>query len=82
MPERNDKKRIALVSLGCAKNLVDSEVMLGYLLQSGGYAVGADPADADIVIINTCGFIQPAREEAEHHFREALALKEQRPEIR
>jgi len=52
-----------LVSLGCAKNLVDSEVMLG-LLQEDGWKLMADPADADVLIVNTCGFIQPAVEEA------------------
>lgn len=52
-----------LVSLGCAKNLVDSEVMLGILQQNCWDLVG-DPADADVLIVNTCGFIQPAVEEA------------------
>lgn len=52
-----------LVSLGCAKNLVDSEVMLG-LLQENSWKVMEDPADADVLIVNTCGFIQPAVEEA------------------
>ena len=56
-------KRVALISLGCAKNLVDSEVMLGYLEQAG-YALHPDPETADIIIINTCGFIEAAREEA------------------
>ena len=52
-----------LVSLGCAKNLVDSEVMLG-ILQENSWELTADPAEADVLIVNTCGFIQPAVEEA------------------
>ena len=52
-----------LVSLGCPKNLVDSEVMLGILL-AGGYTLLEDPAAADLLLINTCGFIKPAVEEA------------------
>lgn len=74
-------KRVALISLGCAKNLVDSEVMLGYLLQSGRYALETELAGADIIIVNTCGFIRPAREEAEEHFRDALRIKRQKPGV-
>ncbi len=77
----DNKKHIALVSLGCAKNLVDSEVMLGYLLQSGNYILETEPTQADIIIVNTCGFIQPARDEAEQHFREALLLKREKPHL-
>ena len=56
-------KRLHLVSLGCPKNLVDSEVMLGRLEQDG-FTVVADPATADLLLVNTCGFIMPAVEEA------------------
>jgi len=52
-----------LVSLGCAKNLVDSEVMLG-ILQKNDWVLTEDPAAANVLIVNTCGFIQPAVEEA------------------
>ena len=52
-----------LVSLGCAKNLVDSEVMISSLIDSG-WGVVDDPYEADLLIVNTCGFIQPAVEEA------------------
>ncbi|MBI4169032.1 MAG: 30S ribosomal protein S12 methylthiotransferase RimO [Acidobacteria bacterium] len=52
-----------MVSLGCPKNLVDSEVMLG-TLKAGGYAVTPDPAEADIIVVNTCTFIEPARRES------------------
>lgn len=56
-------KKLHLVSLGCPKNLVDSEVMLGRLEQDG-YIVVEDPAEADLLLVNTCGFIAPAVEEA------------------
>ena len=67
-------KKVALISLGCAKNLVDSEVMLGYLNQAD-YSLTTDTEHADIIIINTCGFINPAREEAESYFKDIIALK-------
>jgi ribosomal protein S12 methylthiotransferase len=69
---------VALVSLGCAKNLVDSEVMLGYLKRSG-FAPVSRPDEADVVVVNTCGFIRPAREEAEEHIRTAIEIKKRRP---
>jgi len=65
---------IALITFGCAKNLVDSEVMLGYLARAG-YRFVSDPAAAEILILNTCGFIQPAKEEAEDAIRDAAARK-------
>jgi ribosomal protein S12 methylthiotransferase len=55
--------RIHLASLGCAKNLVDSEKLLGRLATAGAL-VGAPPEEADIVIVNTCGFIGPATKES------------------
>ena len=55
--------KIHLASLGCAKNLVDSEKLLGRLATAGAM-VGAPAEDADIVIVNTCGFIAPAKEES------------------
>ncbi|MCX6577918.1 MAG: 30S ribosomal protein S12 methylthiotransferase RimO, partial [Candidatus Aminicenantes bacterium] len=67
-------KTIALITFGCAKNLVDSEVMLGYL-DRAGYLFVSDPAAADIIILNTCGFIQPAKNEAEGAIQEAAARK-------
>jgi ribosomal protein S12 methylthiotransferase len=71
-------KKVALISLGCAKNLVDSEVMLGYLHRKG-YLLTPDQESADIVVINTCGFIQPARDEASHALKEAIDLKKRFP---
>ena len=56
-------QRFALISLGCAKNLVNSEQML-YLLDEAGYALVPDPEGADFCIVNTCGFIDSAKTEA------------------
>ncbi len=70
-----------LISLGCAKNLVDSEVMIGSMSRAGWEFV-ADLEDADIVILNTCGFIQPAVEEAIEEIFALIAVKKKKPEIR
>lgn len=67
-------KKIALVSLGCAKNLVDSEVMLG-IIEKQGYALVPDIEKADIIVINTCGFIHPARVEARDVIEKAVRIK-------
>jgi ribosomal protein S12 methylthiotransferase len=69
------KGTYAFVSLGCPKNLVDSERMLGKLAQDG-YVLSPDAEGADVVVINTCGFIEPARQESLAVIREMLALKE------
>jgi ribosomal protein S12 methylthiotransferase len=68
-------KTFSFVSLGCPKNLVDSERMLGKLAQDG-YALTPDADGADVVVVNTCGFIEPARQESLAVIREMLALKE------
>jgi len=54
---------IALVSLGCPKNLVDAECMTG-ILETDGYRLVQDPAQADVIVVNTCGFIESAKKEA------------------
>jgi ribosomal protein S12 methylthiotransferase len=69
-------KSFAFVSLGCPKNLVDSERMLGKLAQDG-YALVPDADGADVVVVNTCGFIEPARQESLAVIREMLELKKQ-----
>ena len=71
---RETKGTYAFVSLGCPKNLVDSERMLG-LLDVDGYQVVADPDGADFVVVNTCGFIEQARQESYGAIREMLDLK-------
>jgi len=74
-PERAVASKVALVSLGCPKNVVDAEVMLGDL-QKKGFKVVRKPRDADVVIVNTCAFIDTAREESVRAVLEALELKE------
>src|SRR5881394_715700 len=69
------KGNYAFISLGCPKNTVDSERMLGKLAQEG-YALQPDADGADVVVVNTCGFIEPARQESLAVIREMLALKE------
>ena len=63
-----------MASLGCAKNLVDAETMLGETL-GDEFHLALDPADADVIVINTCGFIADARDEAREVIGEYLALK-------
>ncbi len=69
------KQRVGMVSLGCAKNLVDSEIMLGELRKQG-YEITADATEADTVIVNTCGFIGEAREESIDAILEMSELKQ------
>ena len=61
--QKDKATRVSLVSLGCPKNLVDSEVMLG-LLHTEGYELTGDTETADIVIVNTCAFIEDAKQES------------------
>jgi len=70
------KATYAFVSLGCPKNLIDSERMLGSLAIDG-YSLVADPDGADFVIVNTCGFIESARDESKGVIEEMLDLKRQ-----
>ena len=75
MPEKR-RQKVHLVSLGCPKNTVDSERMLG-LLQGHEYEITPDPLEADVVVVNTCGFIAPAREESIDAIMAASQLKEE-----
>lgn len=67
-------ERIGIVSLGCAKNQVDAEMML-FTLRQSGYKIVADPAMADVVIVNTCGFIESAKQESIDEIIELGKLK-------
>src|SRR5437899_10276088 len=69
-----DMNKIGFISLGCAKNLVDSEVMMGQLKQSG-YQITANAAEADTIVVNTCGFIESAKKESIEAILEAARLK-------
>ncbi|HZA55389.1 MAG TPA: 30S ribosomal protein S12 methylthiotransferase RimO [Candidatus Udaeobacter sp.] len=71
------KQKFSIVSLGCARNLVDSEVMAG-LLQKDQYEMVQEPAEADIVLVNTCGFIEAAKTESIDAILEVARLKEER----
>ncbi|MDO4991290.1 MAG: 30S ribosomal protein S12 methylthiotransferase RimO, partial [Eubacteriales bacterium] len=66
----------AMISLGCAKNLVNSEQML-YLMDEAGYTLVPDPDGADLVIINTCGFIDAAKSEAIDNILQMAELKKE-----
>lgn len=68
--------RIGLVSLGCAKNRVDAEMML-FTLKNAGYQIVGDPAAADAVIVNTCGFIEAAKQESIDEILELAQLKKE-----
>src|SRR5438270_12690170 len=70
------QRTFAFISLGWPKNTVDSERMLGKLAQDG-YALSAEADGADVVVVNTCGFIEPARQESLGVIREMLDLKRQ-----
>ena len=67
--------KLHLVSLGCAKNLIDSEVMLGRLVNAG-WVITDDPAEAEIIIVNTCSFIEPAVNESIDTILELAKFKE------
>ncbi len=67
-------KKIGFISLGCPKNLVDSEVMMGKLRQSG-YEITTDASEADTLVVNTCGFIESAKQESIEAILEAARLK-------
>ena len=72
--QQTAKGTYSFVSLGCPKNLVDSERMLG-LLQLDGYQLVPEPSGADFVVVNTCGFIERARDESFATIHEMLELK-------
>ncbi len=66
---------VGVISLGCAKNQVDTQTMLGFL-KAAGYTFTGEPEDADILIVNTCGFITPAKEESIDAIFEMAQYKE------
>jgi ribosomal protein S12 methylthiotransferase len=70
-----EKKKVGMVSLGCPKNLVDSEVMMGMLARQG-YELTTESESADVLVINTCGFIDSARQESVNTILEMAQLKQ------
>ena len=74
--KENSTTKVGFVSLGCPKNLVDSEVMLGTLSEQG-YELTPDQESADVIVVNTCGFIDSAKKESIDTILEMAALKEE-----
>jgi ribosomal protein S12 methylthiotransferase len=70
-----EKKKVGMVSLGCPKNLVDSEVMMGMLARQG-FEITNDSQSADVLVVNTCGFIDSARQESVNTILEMAQLKQ------
>jgi len=79
-PLNSRSVRVGMISLGCAKNLVDGEVMLGQL-QQDGIELTSDPTTADVVVVNTCGFITDAKQESIESILE-IAEAKNRGEVR
>ncbi len=76
----DSNNKVHFVSLGCSRNLVDSEVMLGILLKAG-YEVTDQVDEADYFVINTCGFLKAAREEAQELIQELFATKKKEAKV-
>ncbi|MGZ4447470.1 MAG: 30S ribosomal protein S12 methylthiotransferase RimO [Nocardioides sp.] len=74
-PAKTDLLSVALVTLGCARNEVDSEELAGRL-EAGGFLLVEDPADADTVVVNTCGFVEAAKKDSVDTLLQAADLKE------
>jgi len=72
---KRENTRVHLVSLGCPKNRVDSEVMLGHLVDDG-FQIVERPEDAEVIVVNTCGFIDAAKEESVDTILELAQYKE------
>ena len=75
--KRDEKIKVGFVSLGCSKNLVDTEVMLAQLT-SAGYEITPEDIEADVIIVNTCAFIESAKNEAIENILDVAWLKEHR----
>jgi ribosomal protein S12 methylthiotransferase len=73
-PESTELLSVAMVTLGCARNEVDSEELAGRL-EAGGFRLVEDPADADTVVVNTCGFVESAKKDSVDTLLEAADLK-------
>ena len=73
-------KKIGFISLGCAKNLTDTETMLG-ILSEEGFEITADASEADIIVVNTCAFIDSAKEESINTILEMAQLKDDKCEL-
>ena len=74
------KKKVAVISLGCPKNLVDTETMVGLLKATGEVVFVDNLKEADVILVNTCGFIEPAKEESIDEILNAIEEKKASPE--
>lgn len=74
-------KKIGMISLGCPKNQVDAEIMLAEL-QNNGFEIVNDPMEADVVIVNTCGFIEDAKKESIENILDMVSYKEDCPNMK
>ena len=72
----NDAIKVGMISLGCNKNQVDAELMLGSLARAG-FVISDDQDNCDVIIVNTCGFIESAKKESIENILECCRLKEQ-----
>lgn len=77
----NIQPKVAIVDLGCAKNTVDSEILLGRLLENG-FALSTDINNVDLILVNTCGFIESSRAESIENLQEAVKFKAINPELK
>jgi ribosomal protein S12 methylthiotransferase len=77
IPGESRPPKVGMISLGCAKNLVDAEIMLGGA-RAGGFEVTADAEEADVIVVNTCGFIESAKQESIEAILEARRRPEQK----
>src|SRR5512133_413269 len=75
MSERSARRRVALVTLGCTRNDVDSEELAGRL-RADGWDLVDDAADADVALVNTCGFVEQAKKDSIDALLEAADLKD------
>ena len=71
---------VGFVSLGCSKNLVDTEMMIG-LFKDNKYTIVNNPKEADVIVINTCGFIESAKQEAINTILEMAEYKKNRCKV-
>ena len=69
--------KVGFISLGCSKNLIDTEIAIG-ILKEHGMEIVNNPEDAEMIIVNTCGFIDPAKEEAINTILEMAEYKNKR----
>lgn len=74
-------KKIGMISLGCPKNQVDAEIMLAKL-QNDGFDIVNDPLEADLIIVNTCGFIEDAKKESIENILDMISYKDDYPEMK